>query len=80
MTGVLAYPTYGEFERAAKAFTGKYTDSRGDVVGPGRTNKGWEWKESQHKVRTPGWLVGKDETDNSGARVTDTCAAGSHDM
>lgn len=50
MASVLAYPSYADFERAAKGFVDKYKDAHGGEVGPERTNKGWEWKESQHKV------------------------------
>lgn len=54
---MLAYPTQSEFERAAKAFIDKYKDVQGEEVGPSRTNRGWEWKESQHKVGLSGKIT-----------------------
>ncbi|KAL0249860.1 hypothetical protein I308_103163 [Cryptococcus tetragattii IND107] len=39
-----AYPEHESFEKACKALVDKYL-TKEEEVGPGRTNKGWEWKE-----------------------------------
>ncbi|OXC63835.1 hypothetical protein AYX13_06518 [Cryptococcus neoformans] len=42
---VEAYPDHESFETSCKALVNKYRLTKVGEVGPGRTNKGWEWKE-----------------------------------
>ncbi|OXG24908.1 hemolysin [Cryptococcus neoformans Ze90-1] len=42
---VEAYPDHESFETSCKALVNKYRLTKEGEVGPGRTNKGWEWKE-----------------------------------
>jgi len=54
MSHIIAFASQDEFEGAAKAFMEKYgvtpVGNEAKIIGPERTNTGWEWIESRHKV------------------------------